>query len=564
MNNNRLIKGFTFDIEDPYFTSIIDQIPRLLSLMDRNPASKSYGCFDRNYWLYKAIDFPSANIQFSTLALAYLYKYNFEGSKYYENKQLLLWIEAAMNYWTKIQHSDGSFDEFYPNERGWGAPTGFTCYSMGICMTILDQHISSECKKNVLKSLNKGIKFLNKYDGDKMLTNHHAITILAINTVFRLTNNKELLIDLNNKINILIDLHNDEGWSKEYDGPDLGYLSATVSFLSKSQLINYDDRIQSIINSSIEFITYFAQPDGGFGGIISSRNTVHVYPDGFEINKNDNEKSQSLCEHFTKKLVIGNTAIPIIMPDRYLGYRVVEFIETAMSKKLIKKKNNEIKKLPYQKKNFTKIFNNAGILVRKIKYYYVIINLSKGGAIKIFDVNQEKVICSDSGITVCAEKESFTSSWIDPNFDYTINEDSCHVNGRLVQVVSPYQFTIGMIIFRLIQLTFGQISIFAYYMKILIKKIFISGIKRSKINFSRKISILNDHIIIKDILKTKKRYNIDKIIIGGELHFRYVPQSRYFLENDTLSGHFFIKESDKNNIYNDSGLINKRKFELDN
>ena len=75
---------------------------------------------------------------------------------------------------------------------------------------------------------------------------------------------------------------------------------------------------------------------------------------------------------------------------------------------------------------------------------------------------------------------------------------------------------------------------------------------------------MNDHIIIKDILKTKKRYNIDKIIIGGELHFRYVPQSRYFLENDILSSHFFIKESDKNNIYNDNGLINKRKFELDN
>src|SRR5713101_2256844 len=34
------------------------EIPKLLTLQDRNPHSPTYGCFDRNYWHYKVADFP--------------------------------------------------------------------------------------------------------------------------------------------------------------------------------------------------------------------------------------------------------------------------------------------------------------------------------------------------------------------------------------------------------------------------------------------------------------------------------------------------------------------------
>ena len=34
-------------------------IPKILTLQDRNAHSPTYGCFDRNFWHYKIIDFPS-------------------------------------------------------------------------------------------------------------------------------------------------------------------------------------------------------------------------------------------------------------------------------------------------------------------------------------------------------------------------------------------------------------------------------------------------------------------------------------------------------------------------
>ena len=37
----------------------LDDVAKILTLQDRNPHSPTYGCFDRNYWHYRIIDFPS-------------------------------------------------------------------------------------------------------------------------------------------------------------------------------------------------------------------------------------------------------------------------------------------------------------------------------------------------------------------------------------------------------------------------------------------------------------------------------------------------------------------------
>ena len=44
---------------DLFAQEALKQIPKLLTLLDRNPHSPTYGCFDRNFWHYKIIDFPS-------------------------------------------------------------------------------------------------------------------------------------------------------------------------------------------------------------------------------------------------------------------------------------------------------------------------------------------------------------------------------------------------------------------------------------------------------------------------------------------------------------------------
>ena len=59
--------------KDLFAREAIAQIPKILTLLDRNVHSPTYGCFDRNFWHYKIIDFPSGMAQEFVLPLALAY-----------------------------------------------------------------------------------------------------------------------------------------------------------------------------------------------------------------------------------------------------------------------------------------------------------------------------------------------------------------------------------------------------------------------------------------------------------------------------------------------------------
>ena len=114
--------GERADLRDVYAQKALSQIPRILSNQDRTPSSPTYGCLHRDYWLDKTSDFPDAVRQFAVHALALVYKYEMPGNIYYRSPKVRDWTVAALDFWASIQHSDGSFDEFYPYERGWVGP----------------------------------------------------------------------------------------------------------------------------------------------------------------------------------------------------------------------------------------------------------------------------------------------------------------------------------------------------------------------------------------------------------------------------------------------------------
>ena len=84
------------------------QIPHILTLLDRNPHSPSYGCFDRNYWHYRTIDFPSGMAQEFVLPLALAYELELPDNPYYHQLALRQWIEAGIVYAARSAHLDGS------------------------------------------------------------------------------------------------------------------------------------------------------------------------------------------------------------------------------------------------------------------------------------------------------------------------------------------------------------------------------------------------------------------------------------------------------------------------
>ena len=237
-----MVNTSTISRRDAYAAKAISQVPRLLSLQDRNRFSPTYGSFDRTYWLDKTEDFPNALPQFGVLTLALVYRHQFPGNIYREQPKIREWAIAGMDYWASLQHKDGSFDEFYPYERGWAGPTAFTTYANLEAWRLLKDEIPQEVAQRVLNAARKAARFIAKGESEQdLLANHHAVAALAVWKAYEVLGDADLKAGFLGLWQGFLKLHNpEEGWSKEYDGVDPGYLSATVSFLSKIYQTNPD------------------------------------------------------------------------------------------------------------------------------------------------------------------------------------------------------------------------------------------------------------------------------------------------------------------------------------
>src|SRR5215217_6208424 len=71
-------------------------IPKILTLQDRNAHSPTYGCFDRNYWHYRIIDFPSGMAAEFVWPLALAYDTRVDGNPYFGQPVVREWAHAGI------------------------------------------------------------------------------------------------------------------------------------------------------------------------------------------------------------------------------------------------------------------------------------------------------------------------------------------------------------------------------------------------------------------------------------------------------------------------------------
>ena len=515
---------------DVYAQKAVAQIPRILSMLDRNEYSPAYGCFDRTYWLDKSIDFPSSILQLNTHTLALTYACPYPNNPFYQKEKIKNWTLAGIDYWTQIQHDDGSFDEFYPNERGWAGPTGFLLFSMLGSYDLIRNEIPIDLEERLLTSSRKAAYFLAKYDEKGILANHHAMALLPIYYAYKVLRDEKLLKAFNEKFCIFERLQSQEGWLLEYDGADLGYLSATVSFLGKIYKLTDNNDLKSkilkIVETAIDFSSYFVYPNKYYAGTIGSRQTLHFYPHGYELFCNKFPIARIIADKLLEGLAESKLVSPEIMPERYLGYRVQEYLLTYLDYNPIK--ITQPIQLPFERAPFVKHFDDAKMMAVKKDNYYLVANFAKGGVIKIFDKNG-KIIYNDCGIIGKLDNgKIITSQWIDKDYKIQLTENMGTVEGHMNYAPFKYSSPLKMIAFRTALLTLAWNTKLSYWLKGAIRDLFITNTKKAPIQFKRVINFDNDKIEIEDKLSANVSNKFISVKIGDEFSIRYVPQSLYF------------------------------------
>jgi len=528
-----------------YAQKALAQIPRLLSNQDRNPFSPTYGCFHRDYWLDKTSDFPDAVRQFGVHALALVYKCNFPGSIYYGQSKIRDWTIAGLDFWTKIQHRDGSFDEFYPYERGWVGPSAFTTFTSIEAYRLLADDVPSEIAHRVRNAIRRAAYFIAAGESEEdHLANHHAMACLAVWKAYEMLREKKLEEGYNRLWQGFLSYHNrEEGWSREYDGVDPGYLSATVSFLTKLYLSNPDPRILEVLRQSVVFCSYFVYPNGFFGGSLGSRNTLHFYPHGFEALADKIPLAAAIAESMLKALTEDKLVPPEIISDRYVFYRVPEYLQAYLDYK--PRTHNKVL-LPFQQEPFTNYFSEAKIFIHRSPSAYLAANLAKGGVIKIFSTgNSKKILLNDCGlIGELSDGSVVTSQWIDSTYKYDVKKNYFEVSGQLNIVPSNKLFSpLKFLLFRTVLVVMGWMPFFSHFLKGIIRKSLILGARTIPIHFRRRCEFFNTRVVLSDSLQIRGSQRFVRLSIGDEFFVRYVPQSRYFQSQELELKRFVVEDS---------------------
>jgi hypothetical protein len=553
-----------------YSDLALRQIPRLLSLTDRDEFSPTYGCMDREYWLCRTTDFPSAIAQFGVQSLALVYARPFPDNPYHRQPKILMAVLAAMDYWTRIQKRDGSFDEFYPNERGWAGPTGFLVYAMVRAYREIQDHVPVDLRERFLRTVSRAARFLARYDEPGVLANHHAMAILPIYEAYDLLQEPALLEGFKIRMQEFLRYADEEGWCLEYDGPDIGYLSATVSFLAKLGRLYEDKRLERVVGRAIRFCSYFVYPNGFFGGTVGSRQTVHFYPHGFELWARRLPLAASVAEAMLRAFAQGKLVPPEIQEDRYFKYRIPELLEAYLDYGEV---SDPLPPLPYEGEAFQRWWPRARMLARRGGDHYAVVSAGKGGVVKLFHMPSGRLVFNDAGIMVRLRGGRIaTSAWMDPAYRVELRADGAdagqegpdapparlEIQGALHQVVQKLFTPPKMILFRLFMLALGWHTGLAYRIKGWIRRLLMLRSRPLPVRFRRTVEMADGEWILTDEIRLEKGTRVEKVRLGDEFAPRYVPQSRYFQAQEMDASGTYLTDEDLERL-NRTGRIRIRR-----
>jgi len=510
-------KGFPRSGRETFLDLALAHVPHIVHLIDRNPFSPTYGCFDREYWHYRTLDFPCGMSQELVLPLALLYRNPYPGNKYHSLERVRELACAAMRFAMKGSHGDGTCDDYFPYERAMGAMV-FSTYAAAESCRILEVQ-----DEELVEFFLKRCRHLERHNESGKLSNHQALAGLAAFTVYQITGEDWVRRLAQDRVGLALSWqHPREGWFQEYEGADPGYHTCTIDFLAKYYQKSGDSSLKDPLKKAVDFAAHFMHPDGSYGGEYGSRNTYHYYPHGFEILAPFTEKAVQLNDAFLQG--VGKGRHYAMDDDRLFGHLVYNWLQAYGD--FFPRGAEPL----WNDQSFTRWFPHAGLVCCKKDRYYAVSNLKKGGVTKVF--SSSGCLGSDTGIVGQLEKGSVIVTHLMDDRHQVQGDEAAgefSVSGvfslRSWKLASPLK----LICFRMVNLTFGRF--FPGLLRYLLQKILITGKRRTAYPFIRKI-----------------RYEEDAVHVCDEFP-RPIPLTRMSAASDATS--IYVAAS---NVYQESVL----------
>jgi len=498
--------------KDLFAREALVQIPKILTLLDRNSHSPTYGCFDRTFWQYKVIDFPAGMSQEFVYPLALAYHCSLPNNIFYHQPIFKEWVEAGIMYAASSSHANGSCDDYFPYERAAGA----AAFSLLAC--IESYRLMDLDNPAALDFFAQRADWLANHQESGRLTNHQALIVLCLELLGKLLATNRWDKAKQERLEQVLAWQNPEGWFIEYEGCDPGYHTLTISCLARVYELNPDQRLKKAIASAVELAAQFVHPDGSYGGEYTSRNTYNFFPHGFELVGKWLPEALNINDRFLSGLANGLGSC--YSDDRIIGHHTWNYLLAW---------NDFVEVRPSLKPRPQGRFHlpEGGILIDRRGNTELYLALNKGGVFKLF--RDHKLVVSDTQFSLLVQQgkklKNAVGHLVD-NYQVELEVDRIAIAGNLGWAKQKQMNSFNLIMLRLVMLSLGRF--YPNLIRRILQKILITGKNNTPYRFSRCLSWQDEHWQVKDLLTAQSWSGIVSADIGCDRTSIYVVMSRTF------------------------------------
>lgn len=500
---------------------------RLLSQLNRDPSTPTYGCFDRRYWAWKLVDFPEATFQRNIQPLCWFV----EQPETEDSDNLVEFIKAGLIYAFDIQHKDGTFDQAYPNEHSYGAtafllPDLITAYKKNKEVFLEEERILIE--KKIMRSADY---LLNSFELHGFIANHLAGTALALLCSHQLFGDTKYKIASSNLVDKIIASQSDEGWFQEYSGADPGYQTLCMYYLAQIYQIEPSDKLRNALERSLQFLQFFIHPDGTFGGEYGSRRTEIYYPGGIALLSREFPVAFEMHTYMAKSIRAGNTINLIDIDMGNLAPLLSNYIMAASTKEI----STSNYPLPNQQKDINQVFQSAGLVIIGTPSYYAVVGTSNGGILKVFNKKSNSLIYDDCGLLgETSSGQMFSNQTTNLKNPVMLNGNTIETSSKCYKISSQIPSPINYLILRIANLTLMRFRLINEAVKKVLVKLLINKKSPIPLRRIRKIEFQKQSIHITDKIEKTGHIQIKSLVYGNRFSTIHMASARYFTPSQLI------------------------------
>lgn len=498
----------------------------LLSEQNRDPYALAYGCFDRRYWGWKLVDYPEATYQRNVHPLAWLLRSTVEEQSEIAGI-LRKAIKAGLEYSTKVQRSDGSFDQAFPYEHSFGA-TAFLLHPLLSAYKLIKNTCSASCALAVESSLHRAAEFLCSRDETHgHITNHLAGAVLSLLVSADYFQEPRFDQRATELLASILARQSPEGWFLEYEGADPGYQTLSLYYLAQVYYLRPDGALGAALEKAIRFLSWFVHPDGSFGGEYGSRRTAVYYPGGLALLSQEFPLALSMTRFMLNSVSEGRT---VTLGDVDMGNLAPLLSNCVMVLDVdLPPDSQPAPPLPFEVNGACQDFPAAGLYARGSKRYYSIVGASNGGVLKVFDRERRAVVYNDSGYAGQTDRGCLITTQItNTKRAYQATRDEVKIEApfyrMLRSVPSPFQF----LVLRSLNLTIMRSVRLGNLIKGLLVRLLISGKRVVPLHLTRTVKFETDCVIVTDELQLRGRLALRWLEYGRPFVAIHMASARYF------------------------------------